>query len=112
MTKPISHILNDMNAAGLLTEPMKTALVLGYNVGRVQGSVFYANVRGPDRRPAYVAEIMCAIADSVMQLRVLAQTYGFDFPMLTHMGEDRLYARIEDIAKGRLPVPAEEAARQ
>lgn len=110
MNDRIEAIVGDMKAVGMLVDPLKTALVAGYQAGDVQKTAFYAAVRGEDARPAYLAEFRCAAADLIMQLRVLLHYYGGDFSSLVRLGEERLYERIEDIKKGRLPRPDESLA--
>lgn len=104
-------VVTDMQNGGMSIDPLHTALVIGYEIGDVQKDTFYATVRGADLRPGYVADLKCAAADAVMQLRVLLHVFGLDFEEIVTMGEERVYERLAEFAKKQRPRPTDEIAQ-
>lgn len=110
MVADINRVITDMRDSGMLVDLKDTALVLGYEIGDVQKTVFYWVVRGEANREGYRHEFQCAASDALMQLRVLCRLLNVDFSEMLSLGEERLYDRIQDFREKRRPRPDESAA--
>lgn len=91
----LQKLIDDAKATGMLIGRMETPLIVGYEVGEIQKLVVYAHV-AEDEAYLYLPLLAPAIADTLIQLRVLCHLYGFDFAEMDAMGRERFEQRIFD----------------
>lgn len=108
--RAISSILGDMRDGGMKTDLITTAFVASYEHGVMDQSIFYATVRGADLREGYIAHAATEFGDLIMQLRVMAELMGLDWPTLVDMGEAKVYERLNEFANKIRPRPDVELA--
>lgn len=109
--KSTKVMLQDMKGAGMLVEAIPTGYVVAYELGIAMQCSFYAQVRGPDTREAFIAHMSTELADCITQLRVWAELHNLDWDSLVSMGEDKLYERIGQMRSKILPRPTDEINR-
>ncbi len=93
-------LVEEMAKAGMRIDPDKTIHVLLYEFGDLAKALVYAATNREDLRPAYLLEARIALADMIMQTRVLAQGLGWNWDEVKDEGEDRLRERIKEFAEG------------
>ena len=99
----IEKIRQRMASVGVRSDLSKTVMVMLYELGDLAKGLVYSGRADPevgvDDRPAYIAEAKVAMADLLMQCRLIAHEFGWGTAELFEMGEERLLHRMDEVEK-------------